>query len=48
MMIKSIDTARGAIILGEATLADAIQFRELRLYAGCIIWKVGGSLQVME
>ena len=33
MIIKSIDTARGTIIIREATLADAVQFRELRLFA---------------
>ena len=32
-MIKSIQTAKGAIVIREAHLADAKQFRELRLFA---------------
>jgi len=32
-MIRSITTARGTIVIREANLADAEQFRELRLYA---------------
>jgi RimJ/RimL family protein N-acetyltransferase len=32
-MIKSIQTLRGAVVIREANLADAIQFRELRLNA---------------
>jgi RimJ/RimL family protein N-acetyltransferase len=32
-MIKSVDTARGIVVIREASLADAIQFRDLRLNA---------------
>lgn len=32
-MIRSMDTPRGVIVIREATLADAEQFRELRLFA---------------
>jgi hypothetical protein len=32
-MIKSIQTSRGMIIIREANLADAEQFRALRLFA---------------
>ena len=30
-MIRSLDTARGAVVLRESNLADAAQFRDLRL-----------------
>lgn len=32
-MIKSLDTPRGTVIIREATLADVVQYRELRLFA---------------
>jgi len=32
-MIKSIDTSRGTVVIREASMADAIQFRDLRLFA---------------
>ena len=32
-MIKSIQTTRGAVLIREGNLGDAIQFRELRLFA---------------
>jgi len=32
-MIKSIETSRGIILIREASMADANQFRELRLFA---------------
>jgi len=32
-MIKSIDTPHGTIVIREASMADAIQFRDLRLFA---------------
>ena len=32
-MIKSLQTPRGAIVIREGTLADVVQYRELRLFA---------------
>lgn len=32
-MIKSLDTPRGTLIIREATMADVVPFRELRLFA---------------
>jgi len=32
-MIKSIETSRGIVVIREASMADAEQFRELRLFA---------------
>lgn len=32
-MIRYIDTPRGTIVIREGTLADAVQYRELRLFA---------------
>lgn len=32
-MIKSLDTLRGTVIIREGTLADVVQYRELRLFA---------------
>ncbi len=32
-MIKSLDTPRGTVIIRAATLADVVQYRELRLFA---------------
>lgn len=32
-MIKAIDTSRGTIVIREGTLADVVQYRELRLFA---------------
>jgi len=32
-MIKSVSTSRGAIVIREATMGDAVQFRAMRLFA---------------